>query len=630
MSPSDGQVGIHIVSDPETTRIEEPQTEEAREVTSMPLRLLVAADLAPGSEDDVPLWRVDRHSFAGVLERVTPTLSFDVANRMSDQPRLLEVDLAFASLNDFRPKRIVQQVPVLARLYEMREGVRQVQAQEIDLDAFRQRLQEAGVEKERVEELHALLDVHAAKGASSSKRRRTTEPKNEGDDALDRLLGMVDAGDDEPESETTSPDGLVGALVGAASGDASSQPKERATAAARLLDDLDQTLGHQLNAIIGHPALRRLEAAWRGLKLLVDRIDFRAGIELEVLPVDQAGLDDALYQHVLLPEHEGTDKAPLSAIILDVAFTNSRDDLGLLEELASTAASLQVPMIGSVSPAFFGLEQEAGLSRLPLVGQHLDGPEYIAWRKLRETDQAQYLTLTVPRFLLRYPYGVDQPADGIVFEEEGQLWGHGSLLAGVAIADSFARTGSSAHVRNRPIEDLPLWQGAQGATPLAATLATDKQRELADAGFAVLTARRDAVHLAHAPSIKRPPTMDDALATREARLHASLPCQLFVARAAHLLLQLERGVEPGTPVEEAREMVADRFRRWLGTAGEEGDEAVRVEHIEQAQAPEHDLLAVRLQPPKHMLEDTVRLVLAFRLQRAVGARTEEPPAQEQP
>ena len=81
-----------------------------------------------------------------------------------------------------------------------------------------------------------------------------------------------------------------------------------------LLADLDGALDRQVNAILNHPDVRRLEEAWRGLKFLVDRINFRENILLEVLPASKADLDEALYHQVLLPEHQATKQPPLSAI----------------------------------------------------------------------------------------------------------------------------------------------------------------------------------------------------------------------------------------------------------------------------------------------------------------------------
>ena len=45
-------------------------------------------------------------------------------------------------------------------------------------------------------------------------------------------------------------------------------------------------------------------------------------------------------------------------------------------------------------------------------------PEYAAWRSLRESDDAKYVGLTMPRFLARLPYGSKtDPVEDFDFEE---------------------------------------------------------------------------------------------------------------------------------------------------------------------------------------------------------------------
>lgn len=606
---SEKPVGFHISSDPDETRVEQPETQEAREAVQLPLRLLLAADLVPQQNVDWTeaslVHSVDKHRFADVMRALEPRLDVEMPNRLGDAPQLLETELSFSSLDDFRPGRLARQVSPLKRVLEVRELVSKVRSREIDLPAFRDRLTETGIDQKWAGDLYQTLSAPAKKSRSTG-GRRSSRPKEEDDDALGRLMGMVDAGDDaadEPE-----PQDLVDTLMEAASG--ASRPKTKKDAADVVIADLDATIGRQLNELIGHPAVRRLEAAWRGLKFLVDRIDFRADIELDVLPAGKAELDEALYHQVLLPEHrEETERAPLSAIVVDFAFDKSSADVALLGDLAETAGSLQVPVLGSVAPAFFGVETPEGLARLPLLWQHLERPEYLAWNKLRAREEAKHLALVLPAFLLRYPYGSEHPVDAFDFDEDGLIWGGGALITAAAIADSFAKTGSPTHVAGRSVEDLPLSRTKAGTSPLAALLPTSKQRELAEAGFVVLTAQRDAARVAHAPSVWRVPSLDDAVATKQARIHASLTSQLFVSRAAHVTMTLQRQLRLGVSVTEAREEVARRLRRWLRVEGEEADEAVHVEHRPDAELPNHELLAVRLQPPSSILEHRLSLVL---------------------
>ena len=50
-----------------------------------------------------------------------------------------------------------------------------------------------------------------------------------------------------------------------------------------LIADLDRRLSAQVNLLLHHPAVQQLESAWRGLKHLVDHVDFRENIRLELV-----------------------------------------------------------------------------------------------------------------------------------------------------------------------------------------------------------------------------------------------------------------------------------------------------------------------------------------------------------
>ena len=50
-----------------------------------------------------------------------------------------------------------------------------------------------------------------------------------------------------------------------------------------LIADIDRRLTAQVNAILHTPEVRALESAWRGVKYLVDEIDFRENVRLEFI-----------------------------------------------------------------------------------------------------------------------------------------------------------------------------------------------------------------------------------------------------------------------------------------------------------------------------------------------------------
>ncbi len=610
MSDPHKNVGIRITSDPDTTSMSQAGPAAQRREPPMPLRLLLVADLTPQARSN---WRgpslvrrVDTNGFAGWMEEQQPALRLDVPNHLSPQPQSLEIALRFRSLKDFTPGGIARQVPALARLLAIRTEVHGVRTQGTDRDTFRARLAEAGVDEASADGLYAQLTV------SPPKPKPVPKPAAE-EDALDRLMGMVDSGDGSAD-ETT---GIGDAIAGAVSGD---EPRIAGAVADGIIADFDRKLGGQLRAILEHPGLRRLESAWRGLKFLVDRLPFRDGVQLDVLPAGRDDLGEALYEQVLLPEHSADDdRAPLSAVILGFAFGNSQADVAVLEDLAGTGASLQAPLIASADSGFFGLDKPDGATTIPLVPHLVEGPDYIHWNKLRENDEARFIALAFPPFLLRSPYGPNHPSKDVPLEEEGFLWGGGALAVAVALGASFAKTGWPTHLAGQSIENLPIHATERGQTPLATLLPEAKAAELAEAGFAVLTgtANRDTMQVAHAANLSKPQTFDDPKKTAHAAAHATLGCGLFAARAAHRLLKLPSELNATDSLEEKQEAIVQRLRTFLGASEADvpGD-AVTVEPVPDADIEGHDLLAVRLQPPRHILHHPIHLAVGLPVPRA--------------
>src|SRR4029450_7894666 len=50
-----------------------------------------------------------------------------------------------------------------------------------------------------------------------------------------------------------------------------------------LIAEIDVKLSMQIDEIIHHPTFQKLESAWRGLKFVIDRCDFRENVKVELL-----------------------------------------------------------------------------------------------------------------------------------------------------------------------------------------------------------------------------------------------------------------------------------------------------------------------------------------------------------
>ncbi len=71
------------------------------------------------------------------------------------------------------------------------------------------------------------------------------------------------------------------ALISEIAGKGEKQKVDR-TALDAMIAGIDQKLSAQLDEILHSPGFQKIESAWRGLKLLVDRTNFRENIKIEL------------------------------------------------------------------------------------------------------------------------------------------------------------------------------------------------------------------------------------------------------------------------------------------------------------------------------------------------------------
>ena len=105
-----------------------PATGGATEDVELPLKILMLGDFT-GRQDDRPVEdrkpiNIDKDNFDKVMAAQELKTTVNVKNRLSDgDAGELSVQLKFGSLRDFRPEGIVDQVPQLRELMELRNAL---------------------------------------------------------------------------------------------------------------------------------------------------------------------------------------------------------------------------------------------------------------------------------------------------------------------------------------------------------------------------------------------------------------------------------------------------------------------------------------------------------------------------
>lgn len=124
-----------------------PSLGDAQEEVELPLKMLVLGDFT-GNPDERPLEKrepvnVDKDNFNEVLKAQNISLSFSVPNRLAAEGGdELNVMLRLETMKDFGPEAIVDQVPELRRLLELREALRALKGPLSNVPEFRRKIQE--------------------------------------------------------------------------------------------------------------------------------------------------------------------------------------------------------------------------------------------------------------------------------------------------------------------------------------------------------------------------------------------------------------------------------------------------------------------------------------------------------
>ncbi len=238
-------------------------------------------------------------------------------------------------------------------------------------------------------------------------------------------------------------------------------------------------LGQRMRALLHHPRFQTVEAAWRGLDFVLRRTDDEATrihiaqFSKQDLTADVLGATDlkATRMYALLHAHQWQGVFGL--------YSYGAADIELLGRIGLLAGNADAPFIAE--------------------GNVDMGPQ---WEELRSIPEAGRLGLSLPRLLLRLPYGSRTSAiEAFEFEEmpgapvhAGYLWGNPALacLAILARGDSGEEEGDELDLHNLPLHTYQE-DGDWKSTPCAeATMTETEVGALMNLGMMPLVSFRDA------------------------------------------------------------------------------------------------------------------------------------------
>ncbi len=119
---------------------------DAQEETELPLKILMVGDYT-GRVDDTPLEErkpisIDKENFSDVMAKQDLKATVSVPDKLSgEKDASLSMNLSFRGLSDFTPEGIVNQVPELKKLIELRTALTALKGPLGNVPAFRKKIE---------------------------------------------------------------------------------------------------------------------------------------------------------------------------------------------------------------------------------------------------------------------------------------------------------------------------------------------------------------------------------------------------------------------------------------------------------------------------------------------------------
>ncbi len=354
----------------------------------MAFRMLIAGDFA-GAARQRPAApiEIDRDNFDAVLARVRPVIELPIAGP-DGQPVAIEV----RELDDLHPDRIWQSLPMFKA---------------IRVTAL------PGIGPTRGISVNLLDDVLANTAENYSER--------------------------DPWKQT-----LEGIATRHAAAKESAEQERRSS-------DVQKAAELLMQAILHSGPFRAIEAAWRGIDLVVRRVETSEDVKIFITDVHKGRVTE-----IFADAGDGW-----SVVLGNFSFAPSDADLKLLGNIAHAAAEAQTPFVAGAHRLLLGCDENDAVTD-PREWKRLPEAADALWRALRRSPEAAWAGLAFPRFLVRLPYGRQLAStEEFPFEETSGnfsrrdfAWANPVFACAAMLGESAAEFGEPGEVHE--LDDLPV------------------------------------------------------------------------------------------------------------------------------------------------------------------------------
>jgi len=346
----------------------------------------------------------------------------------------------------------------------------------------------------------------------------------------------------------------------------------------RAIKSIDAKMSKQLAAIMHHPKFTKLEGSWRGLNHLVMNSNTGAGLKIKVMNLTKRELNrdltkavefdqSQLFKKIYENEFGTPGGEPYGALIGDYEWVNHPDDIESLRLISNVSAAAFAPFISAAGAGMFGFESWTELTKPRDLAKIFDSTEYMKWRGFRDTEDARFVSLVMPRVLARVPYGENtKPIEEFGYEEapfdasgaaqalghDEYCWMNAAYAMGVRMTSAFSESGFCTAIRGAEgggkVDNLPthLFQSddgdMDGKCPTEIGITDRREFELSNLGFLPLCHYKNTDYAVFfgAQTVQKPKKYDRPDATANAAISARLPYMMASSRFAHFLKVMAR------------------------------------------------------------------------------------------
>jgi type VI secretion system protein ImpC len=335
--------------------------------------------------------------------------------------------------------------------------------------------------------------------------------------------------------------------------------------------EIDRLLTDQLNAILHAPEFQALEGSWRGLRDMVFGTETGSNLKLRLLNVSKKDLlkdletavdhdTSVLFKKIYEEEYGTYGGHPYSLLIGDYYFSRHPQDIALLERVSRVAAAAHAPFIAAAAPALFDFKSFTELGVPRDLSKTFESAELASWRSFRESEDSRYVSLVLPSYAARLPYGAKTvPVENFNYEEDVDgsdhgkyLWANAAYQLGLRITQAHSTYGWTTAIRGveggGKVDGLVAhaYKTDEGdialKPPTEVTITDRREKELSDLGFIAIVNSKgsNTATFFGGQTVNKPKVYDKDAANANAAVSARLPYILAASRFAHYLKVIVR------------------------------------------------------------------------------------------